>query len=281
MKKFGMFLLEIGQEERQVEIMRQVLVEQPKFSPYNLFRHLNGAKSNGFISHADISEFMKINSISHNKFEAIWLIRALDHDFDDVVGYTDFLKLINHKGEFGTNQTNEWWITSKLAVDIEYAFWRLLERELEMHRKLESMKSEMIKAHKISLQQAFFWIYPEDYHKNGFWIKHLKSFLIDQWNFEVMDEELKAIFSRLDKDQDGIVSWEDFALTVLPLHIDKLDQINWMNNALESLKYNNQCDIKSKLKLMTKFHRQQNWECFMTISSWKFLQYPKCSNEKI
>ena len=73
MKRFGMFLLEVAQEEQQVEIMRQVLSEQSKFSPYNLFRHLNSANSNGFISYKDLSEFMKNNNIMHNKFEAICL----------------------------------------------------------------------------------------------------------------------------------------------------------------------------------------------------------------
>ena len=73
MKRFGMFLLEVAQEEQQVEIMRQVLSEQSKFSPYNLFRHLNSDNSNGFISYKDLSEFMKNNNIMHNKFEAICL----------------------------------------------------------------------------------------------------------------------------------------------------------------------------------------------------------------
>ena len=82
---------------------------------------------------------------------------------------------------------------------------------------------------------------------NGFLIRHLKKFLTKKCKFQVLDEEIKAIFSRMDKDQDGLVSCEDFALTMLPLHIDKQDQINWMKNMLENMENKTCCSSKTSV----------------------------------
>lgn len=58
MEQFGQFLIEVGQEERQVDIMRQVLVEQPNFTPYNLFRHVSGLSDKGTVGHKELSKFL-------------------------------------------------------------------------------------------------------------------------------------------------------------------------------------------------------------------------------
>lgn len=71
MKKFGLFLLELGMEERQVEIMRQVLAEQNNFNAFLLFRYLSFNNENGYIQHKDISYFLKKHNITHNKFETV------------------------------------------------------------------------------------------------------------------------------------------------------------------------------------------------------------------
>ena len=63
MKKLGLLLLELGQEERQVDIMRQVLSEQANFSTYNLFRHIASNNFNGTIGPKEIRSFMKRNKI--------------------------------------------------------------------------------------------------------------------------------------------------------------------------------------------------------------------------
>jgi hypothetical protein len=99
----------------------------------------------------------------------------------------------------------------KLPLDLEYALLRLLQRELELHRKIEGLKDQLIQKHKICLQEAYFYIYNSKTSKNGFSIKHLKEFMIDDRGFDLIDEEVKAIFKRLDGDQDGIVTCEDYA----------------------------------------------------------------------
>lgn len=94
MKKLGLLLIEIGQEERQVDIMRQVLSEQSNFSTYNLFRYITSNNINGSIGAKEVIYFMKKNKILHNKFEVDCLIKSLDKDGDGSIGYADFLSFV-------------------------------------------------------------------------------------------------------------------------------------------------------------------------------------------
>jgi Ca2+-binding EF-hand superfamily protein len=164
-------------------------------------------------------------------------IRALDHNEDGVVGYTDFLRFIKPQGfQKSSKVMNTNSDSIKLPLDLEYALLRLIQRELELHRKTEGLKEQLIQKHKICLQEAYFYIFNSQTSKNGFSMKHLKEFMIDNCGFDLIDEEVKAIFKRLDGDQDGIVTCEDYTSWVLPLHIDKKEQINWMNSNIVKLK---------------------------------------------
>jgi len=57
--------------------------------------------------------------------------------------------------------------------------------------------------------------------------------MIFECGFDLIDEELNAIFRRLDRNLDGKVTCEEFSFVVLPLHIDKQEQINWMLRHME------------------------------------------------
>ena len=48
----------LGQEERQIEIIREVLTEQANFSFDSLFRRLNKEDKNGVISISEIQHFL-------------------------------------------------------------------------------------------------------------------------------------------------------------------------------------------------------------------------------
>ena len=179
MKTFGLFLMEVGQEERQVDIMRQVLSEQKKFKPFEAFRFLSSPNGAGHIGYKELSLFLKMNKIVHNKFEAICLVKALDQDNDEVIGYSDFLNFINYKSNSSSTSSKSKATNSslKLSVDVQYALSRLFERELELHRKLEGLKNQLINEHKVSIQETYFYILPTKITGDGFTLKHLKHFL--------------------------------------------------------------------------------------------------------
>lgn len=69
-EKFAAYLIMLGQEERQVEIIREVLTEQPNFSFDSLFRRLNKDNKNGVISIHEIQRFLLDSNIWSNTNEA-------------------------------------------------------------------------------------------------------------------------------------------------------------------------------------------------------------------
>lgn len=87
----------------------------------------------------------------------------------------------------------------------------MIQRELELHRKIEGLKEQLIQKHKICLQESYFYIFDPQTLKGGFTVRNLKDFMIEDCGFDLIDEEVKAIFKRLDRDQDGIVTCEDYA----------------------------------------------------------------------
>lgn len=146
-----------------------------------------------------------MNNVVHNKFEAICLVKALDFDNDGCLGYSDFLNIVNYKSHKSSTDSNVI-VSNKIGVDVEYAFARLLERELEMHRKLEAMKAELAEDHQICMQEAYFLILPTPCAKKGFTYKNLKNYLLEGCSFDILEEEIRAVMNRLDRDQDGLVS---------------------------------------------------------------------------
>ena len=69
-EKFASFLIMLGQEERQIEIIREVLVEQDSFWFDTLFRRLNHTNKNGLITVDEIQQFLLDSGISSNVNEA-------------------------------------------------------------------------------------------------------------------------------------------------------------------------------------------------------------------
>ncbi|CAI2360990.1 unnamed protein product [Moneuplotes crassus] len=234
MDHFGLLLLELGMEERQVNIMRQVLHNQECFEPFTCFRYLSKNNQSGCIQHKDITAFFKKHKLLHNKFEAVCLIKALDQNNDGSIGYSDFLNFIKpNPGETKQKISTVSKHGHELDSDVEIALLRLFQRELELHRKLEGLKTKLIEEEKVCLQESFFYFLPECNTRNFFTIRNLQEFMTNQCQFELIDEEIQSIFRRLDRDRNGQVSCEDFANVILPLHFDKQEQINWMYRQIE------------------------------------------------
>ena len=69
-EKFAAFLIMLGQEERQIEIIREVLIEQDSFWFDTFFRRLNCINRNGLISKEEIQHFVLDSGISNNANDA-------------------------------------------------------------------------------------------------------------------------------------------------------------------------------------------------------------------
>ncbi len=84
-------LLEIAAHERQIEVLRQILCEQPDFESYATFRRIDRLRR-GFITASDLTEFLLSNGIHHSEEECELLINHYDRDLDGRLQYSEYLK---------------------------------------------------------------------------------------------------------------------------------------------------------------------------------------------
>lgn len=81
-------LTRIGQQEKQLEVVRQVLCEQPEFEPYAGFRRLDRSRK-GYINHIDIHEFLLSNNFKFSEEECCIFINHYDRDCDKKLSYSE------------------------------------------------------------------------------------------------------------------------------------------------------------------------------------------------
>lgn len=125
---------------------------------------------------------------------------------------------------------------NQLEVGLEYGLKRYLEKELDYHRQIEKVKSDLIKTHKIDLTEIFFDLLQfkhlseqekgavklsDDYDNQFLHISTFKSFLAKVLKKQKPDiQVLRSLFRRLDIDKDGLISLPDYIKGVHPLHTD-------------------------------------------------------------
>lgn len=81
-------LIEIGQEEKQLEVLRQILCEQYDFEPYAAFRRIDRSRK-GYITAIDVLEFLLSNDHRFNEIECNYYIRHYDRDGDGRLVYLE------------------------------------------------------------------------------------------------------------------------------------------------------------------------------------------------
>ena len=82
-------LLEIAVHERQIEVLRQILCEQPDFETYATFRRIDRLRR-GFITATDLMEFLLGNGVHQTEEECELLINHYDRDCDGRLQYSEY-----------------------------------------------------------------------------------------------------------------------------------------------------------------------------------------------
>ncbi len=89
-------LVEIGKEEKQLEVLRQILCEQYDFEPYASFRRIDRTRK-GFITNIDILEFLLANDQRYTESECSYFVRHYDRDGDGKLAYLEYFFLLEFK----------------------------------------------------------------------------------------------------------------------------------------------------------------------------------------
>lgn len=89
--KLGQLIEVMSQNNRKLEVQRQLLAEQSCYEPYTAFKRIDQLRK-GSIDWSDIRQFMEENEILVNREESEWIVDYLDINNNGIVGYTEFSK---------------------------------------------------------------------------------------------------------------------------------------------------------------------------------------------
>ena len=86
-------LLAIGESERHVELLRQILGEQPDFEPYAAFTRIDENRK-GRIDEVDLLYFLDGNGVQVLQSDIRAIFHKYDLDGDGLLSYNEFLELV-------------------------------------------------------------------------------------------------------------------------------------------------------------------------------------------
>ena len=248
-------LINLGEQEKKVEINRQVLGENLDFDAYQVFAYLD-TESKNYINEINILNFLQTkNGISCTTEEIQNLIFFYDEDFDGKLSYTEFLGLVLSDQNYNIRKNTRERVGSSygqsiLSFNVEYSIVKLLQRELDLIRTNKNIIEELKSQQDFNVHDLF-------HYMKGYGCitsQSIKLFL--QKNFIIFEEDdIRSIMKRLDIDRDSKVNFCEFhAFFCFPnlkctccsfcncncQNLNKTKQPNYNNSSYYNSKINNE-----------------------------------------
>jgi len=192
----------IAENERSIEISRQILSQIPEYDPFSIFRAFDKNSKNK-IDYNDINNFLHSKGIFASENEIKLFILFYDEDSDNFLSYYEFLNIIqshDFKSRVNAFSNNE-----NIPYNVEYSFSKILEKEISLSRNiipyLEDLKSRV--------DFSIHGIYNNMKIKNYVDDDSIKKFL-DRNSICYLEDDIKLIRKRLDFNNDGKIDLNEF-----------------------------------------------------------------------
>ena len=212
-------LVAIGDGERSLESSRQALCRIVDFAPLSAHERLD-RDCTGNLSSLEILNFLRDNGISHVlESEARDLIAFFDNNGSGRLSSTEFTQILLPCEDNYLRSVTQGRLSrrvgrfDRLPADIESALARVIEQEVELSRRLSSLKKDMEVQLDYSTLAAFNSI--DRLSLGRIDTSNLDSFLRSQGHFAGQDE-LVAIIRRLDSSGDATVTYSELSEFLRP-----------------------------------------------------------------
>lgn len=210
------------QQEQYLENYKQQLVEQPDFNLMDGFQMID-SKSLGWVSAPQILTFLFEAGIYSHKDDIYNFARRYDRDHDSRLLYSDFCEAVTPQDGYYAHALNQRKHKYLHFTDIpkkDYftertreAFFNVFRAHFEIEEKIELSKKRLTRKPTFNIHDAFSTV---DYYKNGkLTIDDLKR-LMQRNGFHPTDTELALLSRRLDRNQNGFITYQEFMDEVLP-----------------------------------------------------------------
>jgi hypothetical protein len=143
------FLVAVGDGERDLENARARLCNIRDFAPNSAFQRLDRDYS-GYVTAREICNFLRDNSVYHvSESEAYTLVQFFDSNGDGRLTYQEFIQMVLPcEDNYLRNVTLDRYAVrvgryDHLPRDIELALTSVIEKEIDLQRRLESLKRDL------------------------------------------------------------------------------------------------------------------------------------------
>ena len=210
LKKKWRFLLldyftDIIQYEQNLDSLRQSLSQQNNFSIENIFNSLDNEQK-GYLTLGDFLKFLSDHSIPVEEKYIRQFIHFYDKNNDFVLNLEEFSQVISDKKINGSKkeENNE----NKQEIDdkIISIFCDILIQEIELCKRCEENSRKCFESKHFTIYEAFIEITEDEGYVT---MENLMKFF-DENGVKSDENYIQGIIKRLDKDNDGKISYVEF-----------------------------------------------------------------------
>mmetsp|Transcript_16959 Transcript_16959/g.30388 ORF Transcript_16959/g.30388 Transcript_16959/m.30388 type:complete len:689 (-) Transcript_16959:112-2178(-) len=217
-------LQEIAKGERQIEVARQLLVEEPGYSPCKLFKLID-VDCRGVVTGGALKRFLRKHNVYVNDEDVYSLIRRYGNC--SPLNYPTFMQSLEPIQSI-TPRTKNTTKNTKSALGIppngkavsieERLMVYKMKTEVSVERTLKVMKELLAEDPGHSLRDAF---RQADSNRSGYLTRPQIDAVLRQNDVFLTNRELVALLHKMDKDKDGRISYLDFLEELIPLSPSK------------------------------------------------------------
>ena len=208
----------INSIDNQIEKIRSKLNYIKNFSSSNLFNYLD-KNSKKFLTLNDFKSFLQSNQIQFTEKNLRQFIHNFDKDNDFSINFKEFLGIISLK-KLRKQDKNEPAVPDegegekKIDEEIKKVFGELIIEELKYVEKCYELSQNIKNSKDFTTYEAFTEIVGEEKYIN---LQNLGNF-IKKKGLNMTDVEINQLMFRIDKDNDGMISYEEFKEIFLTLN---------------------------------------------------------------
>ena len=251
----------INSIDNQIEKIRSKLNYIKNFSSSNLFNYLD-KNSKKFLTLNDFKSFLQSNQIQFTEKNLRQFIHNFDKDNDFSINFKEFLGIISLK-KLRKQDKNEPAVPDegegekKIDEEIKKVFGELIIEELKYVEKCYELSQNIKNSKDFTTYEAFTEIVGEEKYIN---LQNLGNF-IKKKGLNMTNVEINQLMFRIDKDNDGMISYEEFKEIFLTLNDIDFKYKEYKND--DYMKYyndnknnSNKYDINNKLEF--KYNKKEN-----------------------
>jgi Ca2+-binding EF-hand superfamily protein len=214
--KLRNLLVAVGDGERDLEASRQRLCNIRDFALLAAFERID-RDATGTITSIELVNFLRENGVAHiSEGEAYNLICFFDSDGNKRLSFQEFIQIVlpcednvlrNITIDRPSVRVGRF---DRLPVDIEHAVTAVLEKEVNLARRIEGLKRDLELGLDYTAVAAFRSV--DRYNSGLITTVNLGAFLRDQGHW-ASESELLAIVRRIDTDGDASIDlreWSEF-----------------------------------------------------------------------